>query len=223
VKVQRGAYAGSDHELQLSKVKAKISRRHQTRPQHFRRYNTGKLTSAAANEDFFITIRNKFQILADIDTDSIESKWERVKTALQSTCEEKLGYKKRSYKSWLRDDTVTKIEERRSIKLKFDPARTRTQKTQAQAEYREIQKEVKKTAREDKRAFVGNMASKTQEPAERQDMKTLYDITKKLVGRKIDMGKPVKTNDGRTLTKPDQQHDRWIEHFSEILNSPKVQ
>jgi len=66
-------------------VKARISRRNQTRPQQPRRYNTGKLTSAAAKEDFSITLRNKFHILADIDTDSIESKWERVKTALQSS------------------------------------------------------------------------------------------------------------------------------------------
>jgi len=48
-------------------------------------------------------------------------------------------------------------------------------------------------AREDKQAFVNNMASKAQEAIERQYMKTLYDITKKLVGRKIDTGKPVKT------------------------------
>jgi len=60
-------------------VKARISRRNQTRPQQLRRYNNGKLTSAAAKEDFSITQRNKFQIFADIDTDSIDSKWERKK------------------------------------------------------------------------------------------------------------------------------------------------
>ena len=63
-------------------------------------------------------------------------------------------------------------------------------------------------AREDKRAFIDNMASKAQEAAERQDMKTLYDITMKLVGRKTDTGKPVKTKDGKKHTKPDQQLDR---------------
>ena len=52
--------------------------------------------------------------------------------------------------------------------------------------------------REDKTTFVDNMASKAQEAAERQDMKSLYDITKKLVRRKTDTGKPVKTQDGRT-------------------------
>ena len=120
-----------------------------------------------------------------------------------------MGFKKKTYK---RDDAVTKIEERRSTKLKLESAKTRTQRTQAQAEYREIQKEVKKMAREDKRPVVDNMASKAQEAAERQDMKTLYDITKKLVGRKTDAGKPVTTKDGNTLTIPDQQLDRWKEH-----------
>jgi len=43
-KAQRGADAGSDHELLLAKVKTRISRRNQTRPQQLRRYNTGKLT-----------------------------------------------------------------------------------------------------------------------------------------------------------------------------------
>jgi len=53
VKVQRAADAGSHHELLLAKVKARISRGNQTRPQKLRRYNTRKLTSAAAKEDFF--------------------------------------------------------------------------------------------------------------------------------------------------------------------------
>ena len=72
-----------------------------------------------AKEEFSITLRNKFQILADIDTDSIDSKRERVKTALQSSCEEKLAYKKRTYKTRLRDYTVNKIEEKRSTRLKL--------------------------------------------------------------------------------------------------------
>ena len=155
--------------------------------------------------------------------ETVESEWDRVKTALTDTCKEKLGHRTQTYKSWLKEDTIVKIEERRILKQKVLIAKTRAQKLQSQTEYTTLNKEVKKMSRRDKRTFIDNMANKAQEAAGRQDLKSLYDITRRIVGHKADTGKPIKAKDGSTLTKPADQLERWKEHFSEILNGPSAE
>ena len=61
------------------------------------------------------------------------------------------------------------------------------------------------------------MAAQAQQAAERNDMKTLYNITKQLGGRKANTNRPVKGKNGNILSKPIEQLERWKEHFSELL------
>ena len=53
-------------------------------------------------------------------------------------------------------------------------------------------------------------------------MKTLYNITKQLGGRKTNSNRPVKGKDGQVLSKLAEQLDRWREHFSELLSGTPV-
>ncbi|VDP50443.1 unnamed protein product [Schistosoma margrebowiei] len=59
-------------------------------------------------------------------------------------------------------------------------SRTRTEKVQAQAEYIEANKQVKKSIREDKKKYVEELATTVEEAAREGNMKQLYDTTKKL-------------------------------------------
>ena len=74
----------------------------------------------------------------------------------------------------------------------------------------------------DKRDFVEELATQAQKAAEKNDMKTLYNITKQLGSRKPNSHRPVKGKDGHVLSKPAEQLDRWKEHFSELLSSTPV-
>ena len=75
--------------------------------------------------------------------------WEEVKETYQTTCEEVLGYSKRNHKSWLSDHTIGLEQEKWQIKLKLLQAKTRVKKQTLQEEYKEKQKEVKKSSRKD--------------------------------------------------------------------------
>ena len=51
-------------------------------------------------------------------------------------------------------------------------------------------------------------------------MKTLYDITKKLSGKYGHSERPVKDKEGNQLVGEENQRQRWVEHFEDLLNRP---
>ncbi|VDO49921.1 unnamed protein product, partial [Schistosoma margrebowiei] len=51
-------------------------------------------------------------------------------------------------------------------------------------------------------------------------MKQLYDTTKKLAGKYSKPERPVKDKEGKPITEIQQQRNRWVEYFEELLNRP---
>ena len=52
---------------------------------------------------------------------------------------------------------------------------------------------------------------------------TLYEITRKLSGRRSNSDKSVRELDWGILTKPEEQLERWKEHFSRLLPGNRVE
>lgn len=89
---------------------------------------------------------------------------------------EAIGYKKSTKSEWLSKDTWNTIEERKQLKKNFLAAKSPRLKERAAALYREKDKEVKKSARKDKRIYTDKLAERAQRAAEMKDMKTVYQI-----------------------------------------------
>ncbi|VDO67205.1 unnamed protein product [Schistosoma margrebowiei] len=51
-------------------------------------------------------------------------------------------------------------------------------------------------------------------------MTQLYDITKKLAGNRRKPERPVKSKEGEVITNIEEQQNKWVEHFKELLNQP---
>ncbi|VDP83450.1 unnamed protein product, partial [Schistosoma curassoni] len=51
-------------------------------------------------------------------------------------------------------------------------------------------------------------------------MRQLYDTTKKLAGNRRKPERPVKRKEGKVITNIEEQRNRWVEHFKELLNRP---
>ena len=117
---------------------------------------------------------------------------------------------------------VANGQEIRETKHEVIQARTRAQKQRLRQEYSECDKEVKRSAKKDKRDFVEELATQAQKAAEKNDISTLYNITKQMGGRKTNSNRPVKGKDGHVLSKPAEQLHRWREHFSELLRGTPV-
>ncbi|VDO84779.1 unnamed protein product [Schistosoma margrebowiei] len=54
-------------------------------------------------------------------------------------------------------------------------------------------------------------------------MKQLYDTTKKLSGKYSKPERPVKDKGGKTITEIQQQRNKWVEYFEELLNPPDIE
>lgn len=75
------------------------------------------------------------------------------------------------------------IGSKRDAKKKVNEAKSLKLKERHQTEYSEIQKEVKKTLRTDKRAHIDAIATKAEEAVRRGEQRNLYKITKAVSGR----------------------------------------
>ncbi|VDP58054.1 unnamed protein product [Schistosoma mattheei] len=104
---------------------------------------------------------------------------EKYQKALSSACHEVLGLKKHHHTEWISIETLDKIKERKNKKTAINNSRTRTEKVQAQAEYVEVNKQVKKSIRADKKKYVEELATTMEKAAREGNMKQLYDTTKK--------------------------------------------
>nr|KAG5689303.1 hypothetical protein BaRGS_022027 [Batillaria attramentaria] len=105
-------------------------------------------------------------------------------------------------------------------KTALNTSRTRRAKAKAQEEYTAADREVKRSTRKDKRDYIDNLASQAEEAARQGNLKDLYQVTKKLMGKFQQTDKPVKDKNGHPLTTTEEQLKRWAEHFRELLNRP---
>ena len=94
VRAYRGADVGSDHTLLIGKLKVRIQTIQKSGLQRDQKFDISKLKTPAQQEEFSLSQRNRFQVLADLEDGSLENKWGRVKSTFTTTAEEKLGLKK---------------------------------------------------------------------------------------------------------------------------------
>ncbi|VDP59986.1 unnamed protein product [Schistosoma curassoni] len=150
----------------------------------------------------------------------MESIWKGIKETITSTCHEVLGKKKYHHKEWITVDTLDMIQEKRNKKAAIDTGRTRAGKAKAQAEYTEVNRQLKRSIRTDKRKYVEDLAMTAKKAAREGNMRQLYDTTKKLSGNHRKPKRPVKSKEGKVITNIEEQQNRWVEHFKELLNRP---
>ena len=117
-------------------------------------------------------------------------------------------------------ETLKIIEERRAKKETLNKCKTPARKAAAHKDYELAKKEVKKSAKCDKQNYIEALAQEAQEAAGKNNLKDLYMTTKKLAGKFRQTNTQIRDKQGRLLTTKEEQHQRWTEHFRELLNRP---
>ena len=213
VRTFRGADLNSDHFLVVGKFKIKLRSKKKEANEKPLRFNILKLKNQQTRQDFQISIRNRFEALQHIEEESVEEKW--VKAA-----KETLGCRKTNHKEWISEETWAKIEERKTIREKLLNEEDALQRREIENEYQRKDREVKRSARRDKRNYIDCLASEAEEAAKTGNSAKVYKITKKLCNKKLAGTKPVRKKNGEVITDEKGQGERWTEHFKEILNQP---
>lgn len=92
------------------------------------------------------------------------------------------------------------------------------QKANVQKEYAELNRQVKKNVRRNKREWIEELAQKAEEAERIGDTKQLYGITKKLSKKGFKKHKPIRNDKGEMLSSLEEQLNTWREYFAKILN-----
>ena len=223
VRTKRGADCSSDHNLVISQLQLKLKYipNENTRRE---KYNVNKLVNPEIKNSFVLKLSNKFAPLAvDDDEDEIpaeennvENVWETIKKGYNEVCKEVLERKKREEEEWLSVESLNLIEERKEIKKQL----CNSNNIQLVESYSNLSRRIKKSVRKDKRNFIDNLAAKAESAAARNDSKEVFKITKKLSGKKSVSNSQIRDSLGNILTSVEEQQNRWVEHFSDVLNRP---
>ena len=91
----------------------------------------------------------------------------------------------------------------------------------ANRKYQEVNKEVKRSCREDKRNYVINLAQDAENAAMKGDLGTMYNITRKLGGRSQNTNKPIRELQGKAIKNMKEELKRWKDYFEQVLNRPE--
>jgi hypothetical protein len=220
VRARRGADGASDHHLLTGKLRLKLKKRH--RPSKARKkFNYQFLKDEEVRREFGINLSNRFATLEDEQPSDVHQEWEKMKTIINETCEEVLGLQKQENKEWITPATIEKLEERKWKKGTLNNSRTRAAKTTAQQAYKEAHEEVKRSIKEDKQRYIDELTEEAEEAAAQGNMKRLYDITRKLSGKKRKPNCPIRDKEGKIISETDQELERWAEYFKDLLNRPQ--
>ena len=146
VRSYRGADVFSDHYLVIGQFKIKLLANMQRRPKIAKRINVAKLK----HEE----IRRQYteELAVNFIQNNDQHNWDEVATTLRRTGEN-LGFIQYERKEWITDDTWNLIGRRKPIKLRLKNS-SGIESNTLRIEYTRLNKEVKKSARQDKRRFV---------------------------------------------------------------------
>ena len=90
---------------------------------------------------------------------SVDDEWRQIEQGYVETCEKVLGQAKSNKREWIGKETWETIEQRKEAKNAVDMARTRNQRRDASRRHQELNREVKRSCRRDKRRFFWTSAT----------------------------------------------------------------
>ncbi|KAE9547262.1 hypothetical protein FO519_009526 [Halicephalobus sp. NKZ332] len=215
VRSYRGADIGSDHYLLTTKLRLRLKKlgsNKLTPPMEVK-----QLQDPTTQAKFQLELKNRFQPLQDIS--NFEDLWSTFRSAVTDSAKACLGRRRAPRKKrWIRDQTWDLIDKRKETKKLRDQASSPESRTSEDNNYRTLDRLVKKSCQEDKKAWIEEKCNEAQIAADRNDSRALYRIVKDLTGFRNFSNTPVKDKNGKTLTSEEDQNKRWIEHFTEVLN-----
>ena len=222
VRAMRGADVESDHHLLIAKVRIKIAKVKKGKSGRVR-FEVSKLRDLETRNVFKLAMHNRFECLQQMEEEepSVDDEWRQIEQGYVQTCEKVLGQAKSNKKEWISKETWETTEQRREAKNAVNMARTRNQRRDASKTHQELNREVKRSCRRDKRVYVESTAERAEEAGRRDDVRTLYEITRRLSGRFQSMCKLVRIEEGVLLRTAEEEMHRWREHFERVLNHDK--
>ena len=149
VKAYRGADIASDQNPLVAVVSLKL-RRARRRQRRGYQFDSSKLRDDRIKQAFRRELKNRFQILGEEQETNIDS----FNQAFKAAGEKVRAFKKKKGEEWIQGETWEKIETRRGVKQRMNSTQSERVRDQLRRKYLELDHQVKKMTKLDKRKFV---------------------------------------------------------------------
>lgn len=217
VRSKRGADIGSDHYLLIGKIRLGVKIMKKSNNHNRVKYKINKLKDPVQRERFSNTVNEKLGGHA-LNYNDVQHSWNVIKTTVNDTCLQNLGRISNKNDDFISAQTWSLIDNRAILRNRLTASKIETDRRRLKSEYSQLDKQIKRAIRDDKRMYVDNMAAQAKNAAALSNMKDLFTLTKKIAGVASRKNKPVKDLNGGLLTNVDDQLKRWKEHFESVLN-----
>jgi hypothetical protein len=176
-----------------------------------KKFNIEKLKHEETRKEFKKELKKSLdhECMADLNP---SEHWTVIKETMFAKSENILGTsKKRQSVEWISEETWNEVKARKDVKQNNNA--DDTTRTILVAEYSELNKRVKRSARRDKRAWADKLAHIAQlAAAEAKNVRELYQVTKQLAWKPFRSNQTgIRDATGCMLASPQDQLNRWQE------------
>jgi len=214
VKVCRGADIGSDHYLVRGRLRIKLQSLTNIEVNRHDVPAIERLRDLTKVEEYNVALQNRFECL-DSEV-NLENMWENFKRTVTDVSMEVLGKRPRKVKErHLSQKTKDLLVQRGQFKRR-DPTSDANRSA-----YSKLNKLVKKSSKNDDNNWALRVATELEEAASKGHQREVWARINMISGKgKKKQNTAVRDKDGKMITDPHGQKDRWKEHFTELLNPP---
>ena len=197
---------GSDHQLVMCHISVKISSKTRNGDKPFK-YDLDKLK----DKDTVSKIRQILRVNiteSDEQHEDVDAAVGRVTRSLKEAGAE-WKRKEKPKKAWITSDTLTLVEARRKMK--------NTGSIADKERYRALCKDIKKSARQDKRKWIENQCTEMSKYFGASKTKEAYKIVHELKGQMKRTMKAINDKNGNLMTEESEISSRWTEYARELF------
>ena len=173
-----------------------------------------KLKNETTRQKYEIEIGGRFApLLNDEETDA-NTLWEGIKSAINDTSKDLLGYKKpKKPKPWISVEVTKLSEERSKVKLlkKTDSSK--------KGKYNFLTREIKRKTKGCKDKWMKELCANVDKAHQATKSKEVYAIIKKITNKPTTRMQTVKSKEGEVLTELKDVKNRWKENYEELYNN----
>ena len=217
VRTMRGAECWTDHRMVRAKLGLVVSPKQRKRPSSVpKRINVSMLKNP-------VTLKLYKDTIHDIPPLDNTDPWTKFRDYVSQAASQVLGFKKRKSADWFDDNQhiisdllQTKHDlHSRLLASHIEPSKS--------AEYRNHKSAVQRELRSMKNSWWRQKASDAQAAADRKDSRAFFSYVREIFGPSRASVAPIRSTDGAILHKDVSSiQNRWVEHYSELLNRPST-